>query len=151
MSDPRYEQYREALQLGHVATQHEQFDAAAAAYRDATRLAPDRALPFVGLGGALARLGRTEEAIAAFGAALERAPDDETALRGRAAAYEATGRRADAADMLDRLAVVLERDGPAGRGLRRGPPCARPGRGTRPAPVRGDAPGTARSRAGRGP
>jgi tetratricopeptide (TPR) repeat protein len=111
MSDPRYEQYREALRLGHVATQHEQFDAAAAAYRDATRLAPDRALPFVGLGGALVRLGRTDEAIAAYGAALDRSPDDETALRGRATAFEAVGRRADAADMLDRLAVVYERTG----------------------------------------
>ena len=50
MSDARYDQYREALRLGHVATQHDHHDAAAAAYRDATRLAPDRALPFIGLG-----------------------------------------------------------------------------------------------------
>ena len=78
MSDARYDQYREALRLGHVATQHDHHDAAAAAYRDATRLAPDRALPFIGLAGALASLGRRDEAIAAYTAALDRAPDDTT-------------------------------------------------------------------------
>ena len=62
MSDARYEQYSEALRRGHVAAQHGQHDAAAAAYRDATRIAPDRALPFIGLAGALASLGRTDEA-----------------------------------------------------------------------------------------
>ena len=63
MTDPRYDQYREALRLGHLATQRERHDAAAAAYREAARLAPDRALPLVGLGGALAKLGRTDDAI----------------------------------------------------------------------------------------
>lgn len=111
MTDPRYEQYREALRLGHAATQRDRHDAAAAAYREAARLAPDRALPFVGLAGALAKLGRSDEAIAAYGAALDRAPDDEAALRGRADVLAAVGRRADAADMLDRLAAVMERDG----------------------------------------
>ena len=111
MSDARYDQYREALRLGHVATQHDHHDAAAAAYRDATRLAPDRALPFIGLAGALASLGRRDEAIAAYTAALDRAPDDTTALRGGADALAAAGRRAAAAELLDRLTVVLERDG----------------------------------------
>jgi cytochrome c-type biogenesis protein CcmH/NrfG len=99
MSDARYDQYREALRLGHVATQHDQHDAAAAAYRDATRLAPDRALPFIGLAGALASLGRRDEAIAAFTAALDRAPDDTTALLGGADALAAAGRRAAAAEL----------------------------------------------------
>jgi tetratricopeptide (TPR) repeat protein len=111
MSDPRYDQYREALRLGHVATLRDRFEAAASAYREAARLAPDRALPFVGLGGALAKLGRTDEAIAAYGAALDRAPDDEGALRGRADALVAMGRRAEAAEALDRLAGILARDG----------------------------------------
>ena len=93
MSDPRYDQYREALRLGHLATQRERHDAAAAAYREAARLAPDRALPLVGLGGALAKLGRTDDAIAAFAAALDRAPDDTVALAGRADALAAAGRR----------------------------------------------------------
>jgi len=111
VTDPRYEQYREALRLGHAATQRDRHDAAAAAYREAARLAPDRALPFVGLGGALAKLGRSDEAIAAYGSALDRAPDDEAALRGRTDVLAAVGRRADAAGMLDRLSAVLERDG----------------------------------------
>ncbi len=111
MTDARYEQYREALRLGHVATLRERHDAAAAAYREAARLAPDRALPFVGLGGALAKLGRSDEAIAAYAAALDRAPNDEGALRGRADALAAAGRRSEAAEALDRLAGVLERDG----------------------------------------
>ena len=111
MTDPRYDQYREALRLGHVATLRERHDAAAAAYREAARLAPDRALPYIGLGGALAKLGRSGDAVAAYAAALERAPDDLAALEGRAEALTAVGRRADAADDLDRLAGVLERDG----------------------------------------
>lgn len=108
MTDPRYDQYREALRLGHVATLRERYDAAAAAYREASRLAPERALPFVGLGGALAKLGRSDEALAAFGAALDRTPNDEVALRGRAEVLVALGRRADAADDMDRLAGILE-------------------------------------------
>ena len=111
MSDPRYDQYREALRLGHLATQRERHDAAAAAYREASRLAPDRALPLVGLGGALAKLGRTDDAITAFAAALDRAPDDTVALAGRAEALAAVGRRRDAADDLDRLSGVLEHEG----------------------------------------
>jgi tetratricopeptide (TPR) repeat protein len=111
MTDPRYDQYREALRLGHLATQRGRHDAAAAAYREAARLAPDRALPLVGLGGALTKLGRTDDAIGAFAAALDRAPDDVVALAGRADALTAAGRRRDAADDLDRLSSVLEHDG----------------------------------------
>ena len=86
-------------------------DAAAAAYREAARIAPDRALPYVGLGGVLARLGRTDESLVAYAAALERAPTDEGAMQGRADVLAAVGRRSEAADQLDRLAADLERDG----------------------------------------
>jgi tetratricopeptide (TPR) repeat protein len=109
VSDPRTEQYRQYLQLGHIATQHQQFDNAAAAYREASRIAPDRPTPYIGLGAALARLGRTDDAIAAFGLALDRAPDDVGALRGRADAYLTAARRSDAAETLDRLAGAFER------------------------------------------
>jgi tetratricopeptide (TPR) repeat protein len=109
VSDPRTEQYRQYLQLGHIATQHRQFDNAVAAYREASRIAPDRPTPYIGLGSALARLGRTDDAIAAFGLALDRAPDDVAALRGRADAYLAAARRSDAAETLDRLAGAFER------------------------------------------
>jgi len=111
MSDPRTDQYREALRIGHVATLRERYDAAAAAYREASRLAPDRALPYVGLGGALAKLARPDEAIAAYTAALDRAPSDENALRGRADTLVSVGRRSEAADDLDRLAGILEGEG----------------------------------------
>ena len=111
MSELLYEQYKDALRAGHVAALRGRLDAAAAAYRDAARIAPDRALPYVGLGGVLARLGRSDDSLAAYAAALDRAPDDEGAMQGRADVLAVLGRRAEAADMLDRLAANLERDG----------------------------------------
>jgi tetratricopeptide (TPR) repeat protein len=86
-------------------------DVAAAAYREASRIAPDRALPYVGLGGVLSRLGKSDDALTAYSAALDRAPTDEGAMHGRADVLAALGRRAEAAEMLDRLASILERDG----------------------------------------
>jgi tetratricopeptide (TPR) repeat protein len=106
-----YEGYKEALRRGHVAALRDRHDIALQAYREAARIAPDRALPYVGLGGVLARLGRVDEALAAYRAALGRAPDDEGALRGRADLLEAEGRPAEAAGSLDHLAGVLERAG----------------------------------------
>ena len=111
MSEALYEQYKEALRQGHMAALRGRLDAAAAAYRNAARIAPDRALPYVGLGGVLTRLGRSDEALAAYTAALDRAPTDEGAMRGRADVLAAVGRRSEAADTLDRLAAILERDG----------------------------------------
>lgn len=106
-----YEGYKEALRRGHVATLRERHEAAIVAYREASRLAPDRALPYVGLAGALARVGRTDEAFGAYRAALDRAPDDEGALRGYGELLETKGRRAEAATTYDRLAGVLDRAG----------------------------------------
>jgi tetratricopeptide (TPR) repeat protein len=111
LSELLYEQYKDALRAGHVAALRGRLDAAAAAYREAARIAPDRALPYVGLGGVLARLGRSDDSLAAYAAALDRAPDDEGAMQGRADVLAVLGRRAEAADMLDRLAANLERDG----------------------------------------
>lgn len=111
MSEVLYEQYKDALRRGHVAALRGRLDAAASAYREAARTAPDRALPYIGLGGVLARLGRTDEALSAYAAALDRAPTDEGAMRGRADVLATVGRRAEAADTLDRLAAILEHDG----------------------------------------
>jgi len=111
VSEVLYEQYKEALRAGHVAALRGRLDAAAASYRDAARIAPDRALPYVGLGGVLARLGRTDDSLGAYAAALERSPEDEGAMQGRADVLSALGRRAEAAETLDRLAATLERDG----------------------------------------
>jgi tetratricopeptide (TPR) repeat protein len=114
MSETLYEGYKDALRRGHVAALRGRLVAAVAAYREASRMAPDRALPYVGLAGVLARLGRSDEALAAYTAALGRAPNDEGALRGRADIEAETGRRADAASTLDRLAAVLESQGRLG-------------------------------------
>jgi tetratricopeptide (TPR) repeat protein len=111
MSGSLFEGYKEALRRGHVAALRGRLDLALAAYREASRIAPDRALPHVGLGGALARLGRVDEALVAYKTALDRSPDDEGALRGRADLLAGEGRRAEAALSLDRLAGVLERAG----------------------------------------
>ena len=111
MSEVLYEQYKDALRRGHVAALRGRLDAAVAAYRQAARVVPDRALPYVGLGGVLARLGRSDEALSAYATALERSPRDEGAARGRADVLAALGRRSEAAETLDRLAEVLERDG----------------------------------------
>lgn len=111
MSGTLYEGYKEALRRGHLAALRGRLEAALAAYREASHLAPDRALPYVGLGGVLARLGRPDDALAAYAAALSRAPSDEAALRGRADVQVETGRRAEAAMTLDRLAAVLEGQG----------------------------------------
>jgi tetratricopeptide (TPR) repeat protein len=111
VSEVLYEQYKDALRRGHMAALRGRLDAAAAAYREAARIAPDRALPYVGLGGVLTRLGRADDALAAYGLALDRAPTDEGAMHGRADVLAALGRRAEAAETLDRLALILERDG----------------------------------------
>ncbi len=111
MTDTPLERYREALQRGHMAALRGRLDAAAAAYREAAAIAPDRSLPYVGLGGVLVRLGRSEDSLRAYTAALDRSPNDEGALRGRADVLTALGRRAEAADVLDQLAESLEREG----------------------------------------
>jgi tetratricopeptide (TPR) repeat protein len=111
MSDELYDRYREALRLGHLAVRRGLHEAAIIAYREAAALVPDRALPHVGLGNALRMLGRNDEAIAAYEAALRRAPGDEVALSGQVEAWISLGRRAEAAEALDRLAEAHEEAG----------------------------------------
>jgi tetratricopeptide (TPR) repeat protein len=108
MSEALYERYKEALRRGHVASQRARFDEALDAYSEAAKVAPDRALPLVGIGLVLTRLGKTTEALSAFDLALDRAPSDETALRGRVDSLIALGDRVRAAETLDRLVTVLE-------------------------------------------
>lgn len=111
MSEALYEKYKEALRRGHIAALRGRHDAALTAYAAAVSLAPERPLPHASLGATYLRLGRAEEALAAFDAALVRAPADETALAGQADALVALGRPAAAASSLDRLADVLDRGG----------------------------------------
>lgn len=111
MTESLYERYKDALRRGHVAAVRGRYDVALDAYGEASRLVPDRALPFVGIAGVLTRLGRSTDALAAYDAALDRAPADEAALRGRAELLAAAGERFAAAATLDRLATVLEANG----------------------------------------
>ncbi len=111
MSNQAFERYKEALRQGHLAALGGDHAAAAAAYGEAGRLAPDRPLPHVGQGAALRQLGQYAEALAAFDAALVIAPLDEAALRGRGAALMALGRPVEASAALTGLAESLEADG----------------------------------------
>ncbi len=108
MSDSLYERYKEALRRGHIAALRGRNEAALAAYREAAALAPERPLPHVSVGSVLLRLGRADEAEAAFAAALVRSPEDVAALAGRVDALVALGRPAEAALGLDRLSAVHE-------------------------------------------
>ena len=109
MSQALFELYKEALRRGHVAAVQGRLEAALAAYEAASTIAPDRALPHASLGDVLRRLGRPADAEHAYDAALQRAPMDEAALRGRAAARLELERPVDAARDLEALADVLER------------------------------------------
>lgn len=111
MTEALYERYKDALRRGHVAALRGRHDVALDAYAEASRLAPDQALPFVSIAGVLAGLGRTSDALAAYDAGLDRNPTDEGALRGRADVLESTGDRIGAAASLDRLATALDEAG----------------------------------------
>jgi len=111
VSEVLYERYKDALRRGHIAALRGSPDEALGAYQEAIGIAPDRALPYVSLGGVLARLGRSDEALVAFDRALVRSPSDEAAWRGRADVLVAAHRRTEAAESLDRLAAVLDGQG----------------------------------------
>jgi tetratricopeptide (TPR) repeat protein len=111
MTAEAYERYREALREGHLAAQRGDHDAAVVAFEEAAALAPERPLPHVGLGNGLRELGRLAESMAAFDRALQLAPLDEGALRGRAATLVGLARPAEAASALTGLAESIEADG----------------------------------------
>ena len=106
MADDLFERYKEALKDGHVAVLRGRLEEAIAHYRRAGEIAAERALPHSSLGGVLLRLGRVDEAVAAYEEALRRSPLDEGALSGHSDALLAAGRRTEAAEVLDRLGQV---------------------------------------------
>lgn len=110
-SSSLYERYKDALRRGHVAALRSRNEAAIDAYGEAAEIAPDRALPHVSIGGILAKMNRLDDALASYERAIALAPRDEGALRGLADVHVRAGRRADAADALDRLADSLDRAG----------------------------------------
>jgi tetratricopeptide (TPR) repeat protein len=111
MSQILYEQYKDALRRGHVAALRGRLDLAVSAYEAAAVIAPDRALPHASLGSVLRQLGRFDAAEEAYAEALERAPGDEAALRGRAEMRAERGNRLGAARDFEALAETLERAG----------------------------------------
>ena len=106
MPDPILERYKEELRAGHVAALKGQLEAALGHYRRAAELADGRAMPQTSMGQVLLRMGRIDEALAAFSKALGRASHDEAAITGRIEALIAAGRGPEAAEMLERLAEV---------------------------------------------
>jgi tetratricopeptide (TPR) repeat protein len=102
-----YERYRDALRVGHLAALRGSHDVAVRAYLEAAAILPDRAAPYVGLAKAELAAGRPAEALKAYEAAVERAPNDPAALDGVARSLLALDRRPEAADALDRLAITL--------------------------------------------
>jgi tetratricopeptide (TPR) repeat protein len=107
MTESLYERYRDALRGGHLAALKGHRPIAVRAYLEAAALLPDRAAPYLGLGRIELDDGRATESLAAFAAALERAPNETAALDGSARALVALDRRTEAADVLDRLAITL--------------------------------------------
>lgn len=106
MAEPVFERYKEALKQGHVATFKGRTKEALAHYQEAAKLAGHRPLPFINIGSVLLQMGRPQEAITAYDEALRRAPEDRQALSGKAAALLATGKRSDAAALLQRVAQL---------------------------------------------
>lgn len=101
-----YEQYKDALKRGHVASLRGRVDDALLAYAEAARIAPERATPHTSAGTALLRRRRPADALRHYEVALSITPRDEAALLGRAQALAAMDRRGDAADSFDLLAEV---------------------------------------------
>ena len=108
MSTDLFQRYKEALRRGHVAVLRGRLEEALTSYQEATRLAPERALPYTSLGGVHLQLDNLDAALAAYDEALGRAVRDETALAGRAEALARAGRPVEAAEALDVLAEVQE-------------------------------------------
>jgi tetratricopeptide (TPR) repeat protein len=105
-SEALYEQYKDALKRGHVASLRGRLDDALLAYAEAAGIAPERSAPHASAGTALLRRQRPADALLHYDVALVMAPHDEAALLGRAQALAAMDRRPDAADAYDALAEV---------------------------------------------
>ena len=115
MTEHDSEGYREALRRGHVAVLRGRPREAIGHYEEAGRLAGSRPLPYSAMASIFLQLRQPREAIDAFDEALRRAPNDVSALRGKASALEADGRGVEAA-ALSRRADEVEGMARATRG-----------------------------------
>ncbi len=107
-----YERYKDALRRGHVASLRGLLEEALTAYAEAASIAPERSTPHTSAGTALLRRARAADALRHYAAALRLSARDEAALLGRAQAFDALGRRPEAAHAFDALA---EARGAAGK------------------------------------
>jgi tetratricopeptide (TPR) repeat protein len=114
VTDPISDRYKDALRRGHVAVVQGRPREAVTHYQEAGRLAGHRPLPWVSMGSVFLRMHRPADALAAFDEALRRAPGDLSALRGKAEALAAAGRR-DEANAVARRASELQAMENAGR------------------------------------
>lgn len=96
--------YREALRCGEEAAGEGRSREAIDHFTEATRLDARRPEAWVSLGLLLLQLGQSREALQAFETALDHAPRDIGALRGKAYALEDADRVAEAQALLDRAA-----------------------------------------------
>jgi len=110
MSDAVSVRYKEALQRGHVAVVKGMPREAIGHYEQAAALVPERPLPYTRIGHIYLQMEQPHPALAAFEAALERAPADQDALEGKAAALAASGRSAEAGETRSRAAQMAARD-----------------------------------------
>ena len=106
MTETLFERYKEALRAGHVAVLRGRLEEAATSYREAIAIAGDRSVPRTALGGVHLRLGDPAAALEAYDGALDLAPDDDSALLGRAQALVVLRRTGEAAATYDRLAGI---------------------------------------------
>jgi tetratricopeptide (TPR) repeat protein len=121
MSESVSVRYKEALQRGHVAVVKGMPREAIGHYETAAGLVPDRPLPFIRIGRVYLQMEQPREALAAFEAALERAPADRDALEGKAAALAASGRGREAGAARTRAAELEAREQAGRRRQRRSP------------------------------
>lgn len=118
MSDPVSVRYKDALQHGHLAVARGMPREAIGHYEQAAELVPERPLPYVRIGLIFLQMEQPREALAAFEAALGRAPADQDALAGKAAALAASGRSDEAGQTRERAAQLAARH-QVGRSRRR--------------------------------
>lgn len=97
MTDALSSQYKEALRRGHLAVVKGRPREAVQHYEEAGRVAGERPLPFTSMGSVYLQMQQPHEAVRAYEEALRRAPDDLEAMRGRARALAADGKKNEAA------------------------------------------------------
>lgn len=101
---------REELLLAVARVNDEGIDGIGQLQSQIDRLHPTWPEPYVALGKAYARAGRTKDAVTAFNAALRLRADDRTALHELSSVLLSTGQISDATDILQRAVGLYPED-----------------------------------------